>query len=190
MAEGEAATTDGSNLLRPAPGTACSWGDFATDRPRDRYAGEIRRACESGDISRVRALFAEAREAGALQGLLPCEVEIRLGQLLGPRYLGGAGLLALAAELGRTAQYVAKVLRLAGVPIRPAFRPASVPPVDLAELRRRYENGSSISSLARLIHYSRDRTRRFLLIGGTELRPRDPRFAVSPNSAPSRMSGR
>jgi len=152
--------------------TERSWGDFATDRPRDRYAGEIRRACESGDISRVRALFAEAREAGALQGLLPCEVEIKLGQLLRPKYLRGAGLLALAAELGRSAQYVAKVLRLAGVTIRPACRPVtSVPPVDLVELRRRYEAGSSIAGLAHQIHYSRDRTRAFLLRAGTELRP-------------------
>ena len=152
--------------------TERSWGDLATDRPRDRYSGEIRRACESGDISRVRALFAEAREAGALQGLLPCEVEIRLGQLLRPKYLRGAGLLALAAELGRSAQYVAKVLRLAGVTIRPACRPVmSVPPVDLVELRRRYEAGSSIAGLAHQIHYSRDRTRAFLLRAGTELRP-------------------
>ncbi len=153
--------------------TECNWGDLATDRPRDRYAGEIRRACESGDISRVRALFAEAgREAGGLRGLLPCEVEIRLGQLLRPRYLGGAGLLALAAELGRSAQYVAKVLRLAGVTIRPACRPVmSVSPVNLAELRRHYEAGSSIASLAHQIHYSRDRTRAFLLRAGAKLRP-------------------
>ena len=154
--------------------------DFHTDdTPRSRYVAAVRRACENGDIPLIRALFAEASaELGVLQGLLPRDLEIQLGRLLEPKYQAGAGLLVLSEELGRTNQYVAKLLRLAGVTIRPPYRPVmTVYPVNLAELRRRYEGGSSISSLAYLIHYSRDRTRAFLLKAGTELRPRHARSA-------------
>jgi hypothetical protein len=146
------------------------------DHPRSRYVDEIRRACESGDVPLIRSLFAEAGREIGLQGLLPDDVEIDLGRLLTAQYQAGAGLKVLAEELGRTQRYVAKVLRLAGAVIRPAYRPKmAAPPVNLAELRRRYEAGSSISGLAHLIHYSPDQTRIFLIKAGAELRPRHPR---------------
>ncbi|QMU74235.1 hypothetical protein GXP74_34315 [Streptacidiphilus sp. P02-A3a] len=60
--------------------------------------------------------------------------------------------------------------------IRPAYRPViTVYPVDLDELRRRYEAGASVSGLARRIHYCRESTRKYLLRAGTELRPRPAR---------------
>lgn len=73
----------------------------------------------------------------------------------------------------RTPQYLAKVLRLAGLTLRPPHRPqAGVPKgVDLEALRRAYEAGASVSGLARRIHYCRQSTRKFLLLAGTELRP-------------------
>ena len=155
--------------------TDCEQIDFHTDdSPRSRYDSAVRHACANGDLPLIRMLFAEANaELGVLQGLLSSDVEIALGRLLATKYQAGAGLLVLGEELGRTPQYVAKVLRLAGVTIRPAYRPVMTEyPVNLAELRRRYEAGSSISSLAYLIHYSRDRTRAFLLKAGAEIRPR------------------
>jgi len=146
------------------------------DSPRERYSSAAIRACENGDLPLLRELFAEAsEELIGLQWLLPPSVEIQLGRVLLPKYQAGAGLVILAAEIGRTPQYVAKVLRMAGATIRPAYRPAmAVHPVNLAELRRRYESGTSISSLAFLIHYSRDRTRVLLIKAGAELRPRHP----------------
>ena len=75
--------------------------------------------------------------------------------------------MLLSIEIGRSTQYVAKLLRLAGVTIRPACRPArATPPVDLAELRRRYENGATVAGLAHLIHYCRESTRKFLIEAG------------------------
>ena len=147
--------------------------------PRVRYTKTIRRAIENEDLPLIRYLFEEAEaEVFTLRGLLPREDEIALGKLLTPKYQAGDSLLLLSIEIGRSTQYVAKLLRLAGVTIRPPYRPVmTVYPVNLAELRRRYEGGSSISSLAYLIHYSRDRTRAFLLKAGTELRPRHARSA-------------
>ena len=143
------------------------------ENPRTRYAAAVRRACEEGDLVLVRRLFAEAsREVFTLRGLLPREEEIVLGRVLTPRYQAGASLLLLAAEIGRSTQYVAKVLRLAGVTIRPPYRPVMTTyPVDLAELRRQYEAGASVSGLARRIHYCRESTRKYLLRAGTQLRP-------------------
>jgi hypothetical protein len=170
-------------------------GFHTEDSPRGRYAAAVLRACENGDLPLVRCLFAEANaELGHLQGLLSTDVEIELGRLLTPKYQAGAGLLLLADETGRTPQYVAKVLRLAGVTIRPPFRPVmAVCPVDLVELRRRYESGSTISSLAHVIHYSKDQTRAYLLRAGAELRPRHPRpsggAAVQVASAPGDQPG-
>ncbi|QMU68144.1 hypothetical protein [Streptacidiphilus sp. P02-A3a] len=144
-----------------------------SENPRTRYAAAVRRACEDNDLPLVRSLFAEAsREVFTLRGLLPREDEILLGRRLTARYQAGASLLLLAAEIGRSTQYTAKVLRLAGVTIRPAYRPVMTAyPVDLAELRRRYEAGASVSSLAHLIHYCRESTRKYLLHAGAELRP-------------------
>ncbi len=144
-----------------------------SENPRTRYSAAVRRACEDEDLPLVRSLFvAASQEVFTLRGLLPREDEIRLGRLLAPKYQAGASLLLLAAEVGRSAQYVAKVLRLAGVTIRPPYRPVmTVYPVDLAELRRRYEAGASVSSLAHLIHYCRESTRKYLLRAGAELRP-------------------
>jgi len=98
------------------------------DGRRSRYVSEVRRACENGDMLLIRGLFAEARcELGVLRGLLPFDVEVELGLLLKPKYEAGASLPLLAKELGRTAQYAAKVLRLAGATIRPAYRPVAAP---------------------------------------------------------------
>ena len=140
--------------------------------PRTRYAAAVRRACVDGDLPLVRRLFAEASgEVFTLRGLLAREEEILLGRVLAAEYLAGASLLALSAEIGRSTQYVAKVLRLAGVAIRPPYRPARTScPVDLGELRRRYEAGASVAGLARRIHYCRESTRKFLLVAGAELR--------------------
>ena len=144
--------------------------------PRARYAVAVRRACEAGDLPLVRSLFAAASaEVFTLRSLLSREDEILLGRLLTPKYQAGASLLLLSAEIGRSTQYLAKVLRLAGVTIRPPYRPVRTAyPVDLAELRRRYEAGASVSGLARPIHYCRESTRKFLLAAGTELRPCPP----------------
>jgi len=136
--------------------------------PRISYAKAIRRAIENEDVPLIRYLFEEAAgDVFTLRGLLPRESEVALGRLLTPKYRSGASLLLLSAETGRSAQYVAKLLRMAGVTIRPAYRPArTTHPVDLAELRRRYENGASVAGLARLIHYCRESTRKFLVEAG------------------------
>ena len=143
------------------------------ENPRTRYAAAIRRACADDDLPLVRSLFAEAStEVFTLRGLLPREDEIELGRRLTPKYQAGASLLLLSAEIGRSTQYVAKVLRLAGVTIRPPYRPAMTTyPVDLAELRRRYEAGASVADLAHVIHYCYESTRKYLLRAGAELRP-------------------
>jgi len=140
--------------------------------PRTRYAAAVHRACVDGNLPLVRRLFAEASgEVFTLRGLLAREDEIVLGRVLAARYLAGASLLALSAEIGRSTQYVAKVLRLAGVVIRPPYRPVRTScPVNLVELRRRYEAGASVAGLARQIHYCRESTRKFLLMAGAELR--------------------
>ena len=132
--------------------------------PRVRYAEAIRLAVGNEDLPLIRYLFEEAAaEVFTLRGLLPRESEVALGRLLAPRYRAGASLLVLAGETGRSSQYVAKLLRMVGVAIRPAYRPVrTVHPVDLVELRRRYENGASVAGLARLIHYCRESTRKFL----------------------------
>ena len=132
------------------------------------YAEAIRRAIENEDLPLIRHLFEEAAaEAFTLRGLLPRDSEVSLGRLLTPKYRSGASLLLLSIETGRSSQYVAKLLRMAGVTIRPAYRPArTAHPVDLAELRRRYENGASVAGLARLIHYCRESTRKFLFEAG------------------------
>lgn len=141
--------------------------------PRARYTAAIRRACELEDLPLVRSLFAAAAaEVFTLRSLLSGEDEVLLGRVLTPKYQAGASLLLLAAEIGRSTQYVAKVLRLAGVAIRPPYRPVRTTyPVDLAELRSQYEAGASVSGLARRIHYCRESTRKFLLAAGAELRP-------------------
>jgi len=141
--------------------------------PRVRYAQEVRRACEEGDLCLLPRLFEQARaQLFPFRGLLSREDEIALGRRLTPRYQAGASLLTLSTEIGRSTQYVAKVLRLAGVTIRPPYRPVrTTHPVDLAELRRRYENGASVAGLAHLIHYCRESTRKFLLQAGVEPRP-------------------
>ncbi|WP_182453352.1 hypothetical protein [Streptacidiphilus sp. P02-A3a] len=133
----------------------------------------------------VRRLFAEASgEVFTLRGLLSRADEIELGRRLTPRYRAGASLLLLAAEVGRSTQYVAKVLRLAGVTIRPAYRPVrTAHPVDLTELRRQYEAGASVSGLARRIHYCRESTRKFLLLAGAELRSNPPVESAAPRVA-------
>ncbi len=148
-----------------------------SENPRMRYAAAVRRACEEEDLPRVRSLFAEASaEIFTLRGLLSREDEIVLGRLLAPKYQAGASLLVLSGETGRSTQYLAKVCRLAGVTIRPPYRPVRTSyPVNLAELRRRYEDGASVSSLAHLIHYCRESTRKFLIAAGTELRPQPSR---------------
>ena len=148
-------------------------GQLRGENPRTHYAAAIRRACEDDDLPLVRSLFAEAStEVFTLRGLLPREDEIELGRRLTPRYQAGASLLLLSAEIGRSTQYVAKVLRLAGVTIRPPYRPAMTNhPVDLAELRRRYEAGASVAGLAHMIHYCYESTRKYLLRSGAELRP-------------------
>jgi len=149
------------------------------------YAAAVRRACENGDLPLVRALFAQAAEVDALRKLLPREVEVELGRLLAPKYKAGAGLLVLGCEIGRSAQYAKRVLRLAGVTMRPAHRPVrDSPPVDLVELRRRYENGSSIVSLAHQFHYNRESIRKFLLAAGAEIRPNGTRRPVRSSLAP------
>ena len=139
---------------------------------RMRYAAAVRRACENGDLPLLRVLFAQAAaEVYTLRALLPREAEVELGRLLAPRYRAGASLLVLGSEIGRSAQYVRRLLKLAGVPMRPARRPArDSPPVDLVELRRRYESGSSIASLAHQSHYSRESIRKFLIAAGAETR--------------------
>ena len=144
-----------------------------SENPRTRYSAAVRRACEDEDLPLVRSLFvAASQEVFTLRGLLPREEEIVLGRVLTPRYQAGASLLLLAAEIGRSTQYVAKVLRLAGVTIRPPYRPVmTVYPVDLAELRRRYEAGASVAGLAHMIHYCYESTRKYLLRSGAELRP-------------------
>ena len=141
--------------------------------PRIRYATAIRRACENEDLPLIRYLFEEAAtEVFTLRGLLPRGTEIALGRLLTPKYRSGASLLLLSNEIGRSTQYVGKLLRLAGVTIRPAYRPArTAHPVDLADLRRRYENGATVAGLSHLIHYCRESTRKFLLEAGAEPRP-------------------
>ncbi|QMU71098.1 hypothetical protein [Streptacidiphilus sp. P02-A3a] len=143
-----------------------------TENPRARYAAAVRRACDEDDLPRIRSLFAEATtEIFTLRGLLSREDEIALGVRLAPKYQAGASLLVLSGEIGRSTQYLAKVLRLAGVTIRPAYRPIRTTyPVNLTELRRRYENGASVSSLAHLIHYCRESTRKFLVAAGADLR--------------------
>jgi len=148
--------------------------------PRSRYAEAVRRACESGELPLVRELFtAAAAEVFTLRGLLSREDEIRLGGRLAPQYQAGASLLALSQEIGRSTQYIAKVLRMAGVTIRPAYRPVQTSrPVNLVELRRRYEGGSSVASLAHRIRYSYESTRKFLLEAGAELRPSGARRPV------------
>ncbi len=145
--------------------------------PRVRYTKTIRRAIENEDLPLIRYLFEEAEaEVFTLRGLLPREDEIALGKLLTPKYQAGDSLLLLSIEIGRSTQYVAKLLRLAGVTIRPACRPArATHPVDLAELRRRYENGATVAGLAHLIHYCRESTRKFLIEAGAE--PRSPQSA-------------
>ena len=156
-----------------------------------RYAAAVRRACENGDLPLVRVLFTQAAEVAALRQLLPREVEVELGRLLAPRYRAGASLLVLGSEIGRSAQYVKRLLRLAGVAMRPARRPArDSPPVDLVELRRRYENGSSIASLAHQFHYSRETIRKFLLAAGAEIRPNGTRQPVRSPSASQTRPGR
>jgi len=151
-----------------------------TGDPRIRYAAAVLRACENDDLPLMRALFTGAvAEVFTLRGLLPREVEFELGKVLAPKYRSGASLLVLSREIGRSTQYVAKVLQLVGVTIRPACRPAQTsPPVDLVELRQRYENGSSIASLAHRIHYSRESIRKFLRAAGTEARSGSPRQPV------------
>ena len=141
--------------------------------PRVRYTKAVRRAIENEDLPLIRYLFEEAEtQVFTLRGLLPREDEIVLGKLLTPKYQAGASLLLLSNETGRSTQYVAKLLRLAGVTIRPAYRPArATHPVDLAELRRRYENGATVAGLAHLIHYCRESTRKFLIEAGAEPRP-------------------
>ena len=143
-----------------------------SEDPRVRYAKAIRRAIENEDVPLIRFLFEEATaEVFTLRGLLPRESEVALGRLLMPKYQSGASLLLLSAETGRSAQYVAKLLRMAGATIRPAYRPArTAHPVDLAELRRRYEAGASVAGLAHLIHYCRESTRKFLLEAGAARR--------------------
>jgi len=151
-----------------------------SENPRTRYAEAVRGACANDDLPLVRRLFAQASaEVFTLRGLLTREDEIELGRRLTPRYQAGASLLVLGTEIGRSTQYVAKVLRLAGVTIRPPYRPVmTVYPVDLAELRRRYEAGASVSGLARRIHYCRESTRKYLLRAGTQLRPNPVRKTV------------
>jgi len=145
--------------------------------PRVRYAQVVRRACEEGNLRLLPRLFEQAEaEVFTLRGLLSREDEIALGRRLTPRYQAGASLLVLSTEIGRSTQYVAKVLRLAGVTIRPPYRPVrTTHPVDLAELRRRYENGASVAGLAHLIHYCRESTRKFLLQAGVETHPQPGR---------------
>ena len=113
----------------------------------------------------IRSLFTEAAaQVFTLCGLLSREDEIELGRRLAPKYQARASLLVLSREIGRSTRYMAKVLRMAGVTIRPR-------PVDLVELRRRYEGGSSVAGLAHQIRYSYESTRKFLLEAGAELRP-------------------
>ena len=144
-----------------------------SENPRSRYAAAVRRACENGELPVIRSLFAEAAaQVFTLRGLLSREDEIELGRRLAPKYQAGASLLVLSREIGRSTQYIAKVLRMAGVTIRPAYRPVQTSrPVDLVELRRRYEGGSSVAGLAHQIRYSYESTRKFLLEAGAELRP-------------------
>ena len=165
--------------------------------PRVRYAKAIRRAIENEDIPLIRYPFEEAAaEVFTLRGLLPAESEAALGRLLMPKYQSGASLLLLSAETGRSAQYVAKLLRTAGATIRPAYRPTrTTHPVDLVELRRRYENGASVAALAHLIHYCRESTRKFLqeagaaqrVIGCTSSRGA-PKLGQTPNSTPVELA--
>ncbi|QMU66818.1 hypothetical protein [Streptacidiphilus sp. P02-A3a] len=120
----------------------------------------------------VRRAFAAASiELFTLRSLLSADDELILGQLLARRYEAGASLLVLGAEVGRSTQYVAKVLRRSGVVIRPAFRPpGSGQRVDLVELRRLYEAGASVSGLAARIGFCREATRKFLKASGAQLR--------------------
>jgi len=107
--------------------------------PRTRYAAAVHRACVDGNLPLVRRLFAEASgEVFTLRGLLAREDEIVLGRVLAARYLAGASLLALSAEIGRSTQYVAKVPRLAGATQPDAWMARASPFFSLPQSELRY----------------------------------------------------